>query len=85
MSTTFQTIHSTTANERELSRRLRELCVAEIATRDQDEVCETLGYAQSGLTRRLRDTQWELSVAFRVADLLGLRVVAELLQLQGAS
>jgi hypothetical protein len=76
----MKSVHSATPREKELAAELRELCVAEIAASDHSDVCEKLGYAPTGLDRFLARPTWDLQLAFRAADALGLRVVDKMIR-----
>lgn len=72
-------LYASTKRERHLADFLRSTCIEEIVDRDQSVVCTSLSLASSGLKRLLAEPHWDLQKAFRVADILNLRVADELL------
>jgi hypothetical protein len=74
----MKSIHSATPREKEVASALRERCITEIANSDADQVCDKLGLTLTGLGRQLCRPTWDLHIAFRVADCLGLQVADEL-------
>lgn len=73
-------IHAPSEQESELADSLRAACVAEIERRDEDAVCELLGLAQHGLRRLIWQSRWDLTLAFRVAERLGLPVTRTIVE-----
>jgi hypothetical protein len=72
-------VYAPTCRERELAGRLRVLAIAEIKVRDPDAVCKQLGFAPPALERLVWEPRWDLRVAFRVVDGLGLSVAQAIL------
>lgn len=72
-------IYAPAKQEEELAASLRALCVAEIDGLDELDVCATLGLAPHGLHRLLWQSTWDLTLAFRVAERLGLPVTQMLI------
>lgn len=76
-------IYEVSEREREVSTRLREACLQEFARRDESELARLLGLHPVGLWRLAVIENWDLRVAFRVAERLTVDV-ASCLVLEGA-
>ena len=68
-----ESVYSVTPRETTISAELRALCIREIGTLEPDLVCKQLGFGATALKNLLAERHWDLSIAFRVADILGLK------------
>lgn len=71
-------VYAPSPSERELALRLRETCLAEIDKQDPNAVCHQLGFERPALEELIWEPRWDLRIAFRVAEGLGLRIVPQL-------
>lgn len=74
-------IYARTKGEERIADALRSACLEAMKGCNEDEICRRLGFKWSALRRLVAEPSWDLRIAVRTADHLGLSVVEQLAQL----